>query len=646
MYEVKLKVKFENRVLEVSQGMTPYDILSEYCKDRKDVISCKINGIYSDMVVEIPGDCELEFLTFEDNGAREIFWHSSAHILGNALVNLYPDAKLVHGPPTEEGFFYDVDIKDSISSEDYQKIEMEMLKIMKKNYRFEKVIKSKEELLNAYKDNPCKTHFIKKGVDKESSVYRNGDFFDMCLGPHVLSTGVVKAVKVLKNSSAYFLNDPSLKSLQRIYAITFPSKEMLQEYLKRKEEAMERDHRKIGTELDLFFFSKYSPGSCFFLPNGAIMYNTLIEFLREEYRKRGFKEVITPNIFCTKLWEESGHLQNYKENMFLIEGDNFALKPMNCPGHCVMFKHQDHSFRDLPLRLADFGVLHRNELSGTLTGLTRVRRFQQDDAHIFCTRDQVKGEIKGCLEFLSFVYGVFGFKFELVLSTRPEKYLGSIDEWNNAEKVLAEAMDESGMSFKINEGDGAFYGPKIDITLHDALGRKIQCATIQLDFQLPQRFELKYRDSDGQCKTPVIIHRAILGSIERMIAIILESFGKKLPFWISPRQIAIINMGNLDYVEKIKSVLSKFRLDVIDDGNTMNKRIRTAETCGYSLVCVVGEKEAKTDEINIRLSKSGKGGKSNENIGLYELRDILDRMVDEKIELEDILPIDKIAINN
>lgn len=646
MYEIKLKVEFEGKSLEITQGETPYDILCSYCKDRKDTISCKVDGVYSDMSMEILKDCKLEFLTFEDDGAREIFWHSSAHILGNALVNLYPDAKLVHGPPVEEGFFYDVDIKEPISSEDYKKIEMEMTRIMKKNHKFERIIKSKEELLDAYKNNPCKTHFIMKGVDRESSVYRNAEFFDMCLGPHIRSTGVVKAVKVLKNSSAYFLNDPSLKSLQRIYAITFPSKDMLEEYLKRKEEAKERDHRKIGTELDLFFFSKYSPGSCFFLPNGTSMYNTLIEFLREEYKKRGFREVITPNIFCTKLWEESGHLQNYKENMFIIEGDDFALKPMNCPGHCVMFKHQDHSFRDLPLRFADFGVLHRNELSGTLTGLTRVRRFQQDDGHIFCTRDQVKSEIKGCLEFLGFVYGVFGFRFELVLSTRPEKYLGSIEEWDKAEKALAEAMDESGLVFKINEGDGAFYGPKIDITLHDALDRRIQCATIQLDFQLPQRFELKYRDSDGQCRTPVIIHRAILGSIERMIAIILESFGKKLPFWISPRQMAIVNMGNLDYVEKIRSVLSRFRVDVIDDSNTVNKRIRIAETSGYALVCVVGEKEAKANEVNIRLGKAEKSTKSNKNIDLYELRDILNRMADEKIELEDILHIDKISIRN
>lgn len=624
--------------VEMAQGATPYDVLQKVCKDRRDVVTCRISGVCSDMSEKMMEDAELEFLTFDDEDAREVFWHSSAHILGNALTNLYPNAKLVHGPPIEEGFFYDVDIEDPISSEDYKKIEAEMIRIMKKNHKFEKETKTRDELLEIYKDNPCKTHFITKNVEKESSVYRNGEFVDMCLGPHVRSTGAVKSVKILKNSSAYFLNDPNMKSLQRVYAITFPSKEMLDEYVKRVEEAKERDHRKIGTELELFFFSKYSPGSCFFLPDGAMMYNALIEFLRGEYKKRGFKEVITPNIFCTQLWEESGHLQNYRDDMFMLEGNEFALKPMNCPSHCVIFKQQDRSFRDLPLRFADFGVLHRNELSGALSGLTRVRRFQQDDAHIFCMLEQVKSEIRGCLEFLGFVYGVFRFKFELGLSTRPEKYLGTPEEWRDAENALKEAMEELEMPFKINEGDGAFYGPKIDILLHDALGRRIQCATIQLDFQLPQRFDLKYRDSDGQTKTPVIVHRAILGSLERMFAVIIENFGKKLPFWLAPRQIAVIPMSSTEYVEKVRCVLSRFRLTVLDDTNTLNKRIRNAETSGYTLVCLVGKKEADSEEINIRFDGS------NRNLSLQRFRDILDRMADEKIEFGEVLDIEGVSL--
>lgn len=631
MYETKLKVELEGNTLEVKHGITPYDILQEHFKDRDEVISCKINGTYSDMSMCISEDASLEFLTFEDRGARDIFWHSSAHVLGNALKNLYPSAKLVNGPPTDDGFFYDVDIDETISSEDYKKIEAEMNIIVKKNYKFEKVVKTKEELLDMYKDNPFKTHFIMKNVCGESSVYMNQDFFDMCLGPHVRSTGVIKAIKLLKNSSAYFLNDPKLKSLQRVYGIAFPSKDMLHEYLKKKEQAKERDHRKIGAELELFFFSRYSPGSCFFLPDGTIIYNTLVDFMREEYGKRGFKEVITPNIFCTELWEESGHLQNYKENMFMIDGDDLALKPMNCPGHCVMFKHQDHSFRDLPLRYADFGVLHRNELSGTLTGLTRVRRFQQDDAHIFCTMEQMKSEIRGCLEFLSFVYKTLRFSFNLVLSTRPEKYLGAVEEWNEAEKALSDAMLELDMPFGINGGDGAFYGPKIDVSIHDALGRYIQCATIQLDFQLPQRFELRYRDSDGKLKVPIMIHRAILGSVERMLAIMLENYGKKLPFWLAPRQLALIPMGNIEYVRKIRSVLSRFRVTVMDDTDTLNKRIRNAQMGGYALVCVVGRREAELEGINVRLNGL------NKSFNLYKFKEILDRMVDEKIEFNEVL---------
>lgn len=639
MYEVKVKVKVEGVVVEETRGVTADDILQKYCGGRKDVITCRINGEYSDMSARILDDVCVEFVTFEESGGREVFWHSSAHVLGNAIKNIYPDAKLVHGPATEEGFFYDIDMDSTISSEDYKRIESEMMRIAKKNQRFVKEMKSKEELLSLYSDNGCKRHFIMKGIEKESSIYRNGEFFDMCLGPHIRSTGMIKAVKVVKNSSAYFLNDPSQKSLQRVYGITFPCKEMLGEYVRRQEEARERDHRKIGTELELFFFSKYSPGSCFFLPDGTTLYNTLVEFIRGEYRKRGFQEVMTPNIFCNSLWRESGHMENYKEDMFMIEGEDFGLKPMNCPGHCVMFKQQDHSFRDLPLRYADFGVLHRNELSGTLSGLTRVRRFQQDDAHIFCMRSQVKEEIKRCLEFLRYVYGVFKFRFELGLSTRPEKYLGTAVEWDSAEDALCEAMREVGMEFKINEGDGAFYGPKIDIVLHDALGRRIQCATIQLDFQLPQRFELKYRDSDGQMKTPVIVHRAILGSLERMIAVILESFGKKLPFWLAPRQVAVIGMGNSEYVSRVKEELSRFRVTVIDDTNTLNKRIRVAETSGYAVVCVVGRREAEALEVNVRL------GGSNRNFSLHRFREILDQMADEKIEFDDVLDIGKVSIS-
>jgi threonyl-tRNA synthetase len=630
------KIRCNKKEVEVNEGITVLEVLKKHFSELKNIVSCKINGKPEDLATKLIGNeiFNIDFLTFEE--AKYIFWHSSAHIAGNALMNLYPGCKLVSGPPTDDGFFYDVDIDHPISSDDYKKIEDEMKRIMKKNIPFVKDECTKEELLEMYKDNPCKLHFINEKVGDKSTVYRNNEFFDLCQGPHIYSTGVVKAVKIFKNSSAYFLNDPKNKQLQRVYAITFPSKEELFEWNKRREEAQKRDHRKLGRELDLYFFHDYSPGSCFFLPNGAYIYNKLIEFIRDQYKIRGFQEVITPNIFSVDLWKESGHYDNYKDNMFMIENEDMAMKPMNCPGHCIMFRSTDHSFRELPLRYADFGVLHRNELSGALSGLTRVRRFQQDDAHIFCTKSQVMDEVKGCLDFLKYVYGVFKFKFELFLSTRPEKFIGEVAEWNEAEKALESAIISTGFDYKVNEGDGAFYGPKIDIILQDALGRKIQCATIQLDFQLPQRFKLKYRNSEGNHESPVIIHRAIFGSIERFIAVLVENFGKKLPFWLNPRQLKIISIANDEYTEKVREMFSNFKSVVVKDSNTVNKNIRSAIVEGYSLVCMIGEKEASENKINLRFEDK------QILYGLDEFKGILNVLNQEKIEFSEYLDLNKI----
>uniref|UniRef100_A0A667ZTN1 threonine--tRNA ligase n=1 Tax=Myripristis murdjan TaxID=586833 RepID=A0A667ZTN1_9TELE len=407
-----------------------------------------------------------------------------------------------------------------------------------------------------------------------TTVYRCGPLIDLCRGPHVRHTGKIKAMKIYKNSSTYWEGRSDMETLQRIYGISFPDSKMLKEWERFQEEAKNRDHRKIGKDQELFFFHDLSPGSCFFLPSGAYIYNTLTEFIREEYWRRGFQEVASPNIYNSKLWETSGHWQHYSENMFSfpVEDDIFALKPMNCPGHCLMFSHRPRSWRELPLRLADFGVLHRNELSGTLTGLTRVRRFQQDDAHIFCTMEQIESEMKGCLDFLRCVYDVFGFSFQLHLSTRPEKYLGDISVWNQAEKQLENSLNEFGEPWKLNPGDGAFYGPKIDIKIKDAIGRYHQCATIQLDFQLPIRFNLTF-DGDDKGR-PVIIHRAILGSVERMIAILTE---------------------NYQFVE------AGFMADAdLDSGCLLNKKIRNAQLAQYNFILVVGEKEKMTDSVNVR----------------------------------------------
>lgn len=616
----------ENLLVE-GKETTANDVVKRL--ERKDVVTAEINGVLSDLNTKVKKGDILRLFTFEDPEGREVFWHSSSHILGNALVNLY-GANLVNGPATEEGFYYDVDVSAPISTEDFKKIEDEMQKIVKANLRFEKKTKSREELLGEYQGNPCKTYFVEKNVESETSVYYNGKFFDMCLGPHLNTTGQVKAVKLLKTSSAYFLNDSTKPSLQRIYGVSFPSKDLLKEYVERIERAKEMDHRKIGKEMDLFFFHKYSAGSCFWLPEGAHIYNKLIEFLRSEYRKRGFSEVITPNIFSIDLWKESGHYQNYKDNIYMIEKEDFAMKPMNCPGHCLMFRSMERSFKELPVRFADFGVLHRNEISGALSGLTRVRRFQQDDAHIFCMREQIQSEIKGCLEFLDHVYGIFKFKYELLLSTRPEHFLGEIKEWDEAEAALTNAIKLVGLPFKVNPGDGAFYGPKIDIILYDALGRKCQCATIQLDFQLPQRFELCYTATDGSKKTPVIIHRAIMGSLERMIAILIESYGKKLPFWLTPRQIAIVPVFAEDYAAKIKEELADLQVKVFDtEGLTLNKKIRNAETDGYRLVCVVGKKECEEGEVNVRF-KSG-----NRNMKFADFAKLVRSICNARGDLDD-----------
>jgi len=426
----------------------------------------------------------------------------------------------------------------------------------------------------------------------------------------------------MKNSSSYFLGDASNDSLQRIYGVSFPDKKQLEEHKRLLEEAAKRDHRKIGKEQELFFFHELSPGSCFFLPHGARIYNTLVDYLRQEYWKRGYEEVITPNMYNAKLWETSGHWQNYKENMFTfeVEKDKYGLKPMNCPGHCLLFGHRERSYRELPWRVADFGVIHRNEFSGALTGLTRVRRFQQDDTHVFCTEEQVGSEIHGLFDFLKTVYGLLGFTFKLMLSTRPEKFVGDIATWDSAEAQLTKALDEftagGGGKWEMNPGDGAFYGPKIDVTISDALRREFQCATIQLDFQLPQRFKLEYntgepsakgqdgKDEMGHYKRPVMIHRAILGSVERFFAILTEHFGGKWPFWLSPRQILVVPVmaAANDYVLEIQKLFraKMMHVDVDIGSNTMAKKIRTGQLQQYNFIFVVGAEEEKSRSVNIR----------------------------------------------
>ncbi|KAB1257100.1 Threonine--tRNA ligase 2; cytoplasmic [Camelus dromedarius] len=460
-------------------------------------------------------------------------------------MELYYGGHLGYGPPIEAGFYYDMFLEDrAVSSEELSALENLCKAIIQEKQPFERLEVSKDVLLDMFKYNKFKCCILNEKVNTPTTtVYRCGPLIDLCKGPHIRHTGKIKAIKIFKHSSTYWEGNPAMEALQRVYGISFPDNKMMTAWETLQEEARNRDHRNIGKEQELFFFHDLSPGSCFFLPKGAFIYNTLMEFIREEYHQRNFTEVLSPNIYNSKLWEASGHWQHYIENMFTfgIEKDTFALKPINCPGHCLMFAHRPRSWREMPIRYADFGVLHRNELSGTLSGLTHVRRFQQDDAHIFCTVEQIEEEIKGCLQFLQSVYSTFGFSFQLTLSTRPENFLGEVEIWDEAEKQLQNSLMEFGKPWKMNPGDGAFYGPKIDVKIKDAIGRSHQCATIQLDFQLPKRFNLTYVSKDGHDKkNPVIIHRAILGSLERMIAILSENYGGKWPFWLSPRQVMVI----------------------------------------------------------------------------------------------------------
>ncbi|KAF8336975.1 uncharacterized protein EI90DRAFT_2992146 [Cantharellus anzutake] len=576
------------------------------------IVISKVNGELWDL--ERPLECSvtLEFLDFNHPEGKRVFWHSSAHVMGEAAERHY-GCHLCIGPPTSDGFYYEMAIADrSISPNDFPALETIVRSAVNEKQPFERLVVSKEGLLEMFAYNKYKVHLIKNKIPDGTSttVYRCGPMIDLCLGPHIPTTGKIKAMMITKNSSSYFLGDAANDSLQRLWGISFPETKQLTEYKEFLAEAAKRDHRKIGKDQELFFFHELSPGSCFFLPHGTRIYNTLLDLIRSEYRKRGYSEVISPNIYNHKLWETSGHWQNYKEDMFTldVEKEVFALKPMNCPGHALIFDSRDRSYRELPIRMAEFGVLHRNEASGALSGLSRVRRFQQDDTHVFCMQSQIEQEIDDIFDFLKNVYGLFGFEFGLKLSTRPEKFLGEIDTWDEAERQLRNTLERfQPGKWDLNPGDGAFYGPKIDITITDALKRPHQCATIQLDFQLPERFNLKYRgpdDDENAVNRPVMIHRAILGSLERFISIATEHFGGKWPFWLSPRQVLVIPIAAPynDYASHVQQRLWNAGLfaDVDNGTETINKKIRNGEIGQYNFILVVGEAEFSTQSVNVR----------------------------------------------
>ncbi|KAF8180102.1 hypothetical protein BJ912DRAFT_882880 [Pholiota molesta] len=599
---------------------TPMDVAKEVSKSLSErIVIAKVDGVLWDLERPLEKPCKLELLDFEHPEGKKVFWHSSAHVLGEASERHY-GCHLCLGPPTDDGFFYEMAIEDRpVVNADYPALEKVTEMVIKEKQKFERLVVSKEKLLEMFYYNKYKKYLIETKIPDGTSttVYRCGTMVDLCVGPHIPHTGKIKAFMITKNSASYFLGDANNDSLQRIYGISFPDKKQLADYKVFLAEAAKRDHRKIGKEQELFFFNDMSPGSCFFLPHGTRIYNSLVELMRSEYFKRGYQEVISPNMFHSKLWETSGHWQNYKDDMFVldIEKEKWGLKPMNCPGHCLIFDSRDRSYKELPIRMAEFGIIHRNEASGALTGLTRVRRFVQDDTHVFCMPSQLEGELSALFDFMQHIYGLFGFDFKLELSTRPDNYLGDLETWNVAETQLTQALEKHYPGkWELNPGDGAFYGPKIDITISDALRRSFQCATIQLDFQLPERFNLRYRSADEAVMSrPVIIHRAILGSLERFIAIITEHFAGKWPFWISPRQVLVIPVAApyKEYAAEIAARLDSLGLyaDVDNGENTLPKKIRNGEIAQYNFILVVGQEELDARSVNVR-NRDDVGSKS------------------------------------
>lgn len=561
-----------------------------------------------------------EKLNFEDEQVRNTYRHTASHIMAQAVKNLWPDTKLAIGPAIDNGFYYDFDSEHKFSEEDFLKIQKEMKKIVQANYPLERFELPRAEALALMeeKDEPYKVELINDlPEDAVISFYKQGDFVDLCAGPHMESTGKIKAFKLMSVAGAYWRGDSDRQMLQRIYATAFPTQAELDEYVKRLEEAKKRDHRKIGREMDLFAIFEEGPGFPFFMPNGMIIRNELENFWKTEHRKRGYEEIKTPLIMNEQLWRTSGHWDHYKDNMYFtkIDGEDYAIKPMNCPGSLLAYKRKMWSYRDFPIRMGELGQVHRHELSGALHGLMRVRTFTQDDAHIFMLPEQIKDEVIGVVKFIDDVYNMFGFTYHIELSTRPEDSMGSDEEWEAAETALREAMETIGVPYVINEGDGAFYGPKLDFHLEDSIGRTWQCGTIQLDMQMPQRFDITYVGADGEKHRPVMIHRVIFGSIERFIGILTEHFAGKFPLWLAPVQVKLLTVTEkfVPYAEEIKAKCEEAGLRVELDGRNekIGYKIREARNQRDSYLCTIGEREAEAGTLSVRSSKAGDLGEMN-----------------------------------
>lgn len=596
---------------------------------KKSIVG-SVNTTMTDLTQPILVDAQIALYDASSKEGVSVLRHSSAHILAQAVKRLYPDVKLGVGPVIENGFYYDFEMNHTLVPEDLEGIEREMRKIVKENYEVVRKEVSREEVSEIFAQDPLKLGLL-EAIPKNQpiTIYEQGEFIDLCRGPHIQNTGKLKHFKLNKISGAYWRGDRNNQMLQRIYGVAFASKEDLDDYFVFVEEAEKRNHRKLGKELELFMFSEEAPGMPFYLANGQIIRNELENFLRNLQAKFDYKEVSTPLMMNQRLWEQSGHWQHYKENMYFTKVDDqeFALKPMNCPGHMLVYKNDLHSYRDLPIRMAEFGQVHRHEFSGALNGLLRVRTFCQDDAHIFATPDQIEDEIALALKIIDHVYKVFGFEYDIELSTRPDNYMGELDLWNQAESALKNVLDQLNYSYTINEGDGAFYGPKIDIHIKDAIKRSHQCATVQLDFQLPEKFELTYVNENNEKVSPVVIHRAVFGSLDRFLGILIEHYGGAFPLWLSPQQVKVIGVSeaHLEYANQVVSSLKEANIRVcIDQRNEkLGRKIRDAQIQKIPYIIVLGDQEQRSELITVRAYKT-------DGLNTLKLEDFI-KQIDEEI---------------
>ena len=632
-----INVELKGDVRQFEAGVSAADVAKSIGMGLyKSACAAKVNGELCDLRTVLNEDCTLEILTFEDEGGKHAFWHTAAHVMAQAVQHLFPGAHFGIGPALENGWYYDIKADRPLTTGDFEAIEAEMKKIVKEDLPLEKRVITVEEGREIFAGQTYKLELLEEYAAKgwELTVYQQGDFTDLCAGPHLMSTGAIKAVKLTKVAAAYWRGDAARDSLDRLYGIAFPKASGLEEYLKLMEEAARRDHRRLGKELELFTLLEEGPGFPFFLPKGMTLKNTLLDYWRQVHKKYGYVEISTPIILNQELWHRSGHWDHYKNNMYTtkIDGEDYAVKPMNCPGGMLVYKNQPHSYRDLPLRMAELGLVHRHELSGALHGLFRVRCFTQDDAHIFMTRDQMKEEIKNVVRLFDEIYSTFGLTYRIELSTMPDDHMGEEEVWHFAEDTLQAAIQEMGKDFVINAGDGAFYGPKLDFHLADSLGRTWQCGTIQLDSQLPERFELEYTGEDGQKHRPVMVHRVVLGSVERFIGVITEHFAGAFPVWLNPVQVKVLPITDraLEYADQIAKQLDAagFRVEVDGRNEKIGKKIREAQLEKVPYMLVVGDRDMENGTVSVR-------HRSGEDLGAMSL-DAFAQLLGEEVRTKAI----------